>query len=634
MNRAELHQTAAAIINRIAVVPERLTVTEWADRYRQLTGANAGPYRVARLPYHRRPQDLLADPETRMLVLCWASQTGKSTILENGIGYRIAREPTTMVIVRPKIDDAEGWTKERLSPMIRATPALRDKVRLGRASNSTLRYKPFPGGFLFVASAQSATELASRTSSFMLFDEVDRMEAINEGNPVEIGLRRQAATDVYTSVLTSTPGDADNSIIWPYLIKGTHEQYQVPCPHCEHQQPLVWGGLNDHRGLKWDPGKPETARYLCEGCGVLIEEAEKPAMLAAGHWVATNPDGAYPSFHLPALYSTFAGSRWGKLAEEWLGARGKPLDLQVFVNTRLAETWQEAGEQLDAHALIDRLEPMTEGLVPHGVAVLTAGVDVQDNRLEVYVWGWGVGLESWLITSAILPGDPGQDPDGLKTVWHDLDEKLATLYRHAGGRDVPIWATMIDSGYHTTNVYRYTKSRRKRKVFASKGVGGKLPLLGKPSLQTADRIPLFPIGVDSAKNEFLRSHIHTKDAGPAYVHLPDWLTAQQCEGLVAEKRVRRVSKGQIVYEWHRKTGDIPNEPLDCRNYARAAVELLGARRLLHLGLMAADLSAPPSQAVTVVEIGPDGVQLPGGLSPKRPWFPKQRGGWVNNWKGR
>jgi phage terminase large subunit GpA-like protein len=321
----------AAAIREICLVPDDETVTEWADKYRRLpeTSTRPGPYVSAVVPYARRWQDLLADPAVPMVVMCWGSQLTKSTCFENAIGYRIHRMPAPIIVVQPKIDAAEGWAKERFVPMVRATKVLRDRVGIGRSSDSTMRYKRFPGGFLFVASAQSAAELASRSSTFILCDEVDRFEVIaGEGNPVEIVSKRAGAAEIATIALTSTPREAESSIIWPYLEGGTYELYHVPCPHCGVKQPLIWRDLPEHEDgelevaagasatlasqgqyrLIWDRGHPERAQYLCAHCACLIDEKDKRDMLALGAWVARHPEAPYPSSHLNTLYSPFAKS--------------------------------------------------------------------------------------------------------------------------------------------------------------------------------------------------------------------------------------------------------------------------------------------------------------------------------------
>lgn len=585
---------AAALIRDLCQAPEPLTVTEWAAKYRILpeTSTSPGPYDPSVTPYARRPQDIMADPDVSMVVLCWAAQTTKSTTIENYVGFRIDRRPGPIIAVQPKIDAAESWAKERFVPMVRSTPRLTELVRLGRTTDATLRYKGFPGGFLFVPSAQSATELASRSSDTLALDEVDRYEVIpGEGNPVEIVMRRQGAADVALVIMTSTPRDAETTIIWPYLEGGTFEKYFVPCPHCSHMQDLKWERLDI-----------ETCCYTCEGCGVLIEERFKPAMLAAGEWRPTNPEGQYPSFHLNALYSPFTKSGWAAMVAAWKRAQGKPADLQVFINTWLAELWQESGEQLGVDALVKRLEGgYTEGLVPEGVGVLTLGVDVQGDRLVWWVWGWGAGLESWPIAAGVIMGDPDKGPLDPMGPWVQLErEVLDRAFEHMNGGTMRIAVGFVDTGYATTSVYRAVKRWKGRRIWASKGVGGRgIPICGKGKYDRHNGVTLFAVGTDDSKSQFLRSQIKEPTQGPGFVHLPDWLDTSQLEELVAEKRVRRMHKGQPIYEWQKKSGDARNEALDCRVYARAALETLGQKFIRAIGVKAAvqaGLAVPISAA--------------------------------------
>lgn len=644
---AMLRRSAVETIRRYCVVPEPLTVTEWADRYRMLpdTSASPGRFRSSVAPYARRWMDLGGDPGTSRIVLCWAAQTTKSTVIENILGYRIHRTPSPMVVVQPKIDAAESWAKERLRPMIVATPVLRERVQLGRATESTMRYLRFPNGFCFVASAGSASELASRSAPFVSCDEVDRYEVIpGEGNPVEIIGRRQASSDVGLEILTSTPRDAEATIIWPYLEAGTYEFYHVPCPLCARTQRLEFGRLH------WEDGRPREAWYRCVHCDRPFPDTDKPEWLAAGDWVASNPTGEYPSSHLNALYSPFAKSNWVAIKDEWKRAQGKPADLQVFVNTRLAELWEEKGDALKGDALLQRLEPATEGLVPPGVGLLTAGIDVQaagGGRVEVYVWGWGAGLESWLVASFVLPGDPETEPDQPDSVWQKVDEVLGRSFSRAdGGAPMRIACALVDSGYAATKVYRYVRRRASRRVYACKGLGGTgVPILGKPSTVGKERVILYMVGVDAAKTEFIRSQLPTPTRGPGYVHLPDWLTSEQVDQLVSERRMRRVQKGRVIYEWRPKTEDSATEALDCRNYARAALEVLGARKIAQLGALAARAgraapaigteappaadAPPPDDPLTFPE------DAPAPAPPRRPTSRRTRGGgggWMSGFR--
>lgn len=653
--RARLLRLAAESTRRICVEPEDITVTDWTARERILpeTSTSPGPYDPSVVPYARRWHDLGADPSISRIALCWASQMIKSTVIEDILAYRIVFMPSPMIVVQPKIDAAEAWAKERFVPMVLATPALRSRIQLGRSSDSTLRYKRFPGGFLYVASAQSAAELAARSAPLIVCDEIDRMEPIAEGNPIEIVSRRQGAADIGLEIFTSTPGDAENTNIWPYMEGGTFELYHVRCPHCGQSQPLFW--CNVH----WD-GQPAGAYYVCGGagksapgkrtspvleaylaseianktesgvlvgCGAVIDERWKSEMLAGGEWLPINPRADYPSSHLHGLYSPFAKSNWGSIATAFVKAQRKSTDLQVVINTRFAECWTETADVLKGSTLTERLETWDEGTVPDGVGVLTFGADVQGNRIEVYVWGWGAGLESWLIATHVLPGDPAIEPSQPVGVWADLSQVLMRTYRHVSGRSVSISAGLIDSGHETTKVYQWARRLGAKRIFASKGVSAQSAIIGKPTIQTKERYVLYPIGVDSVKTEFLRSQLLTDAPGPGYVHLPDWLTTDQCEQLVSEKRTRRLERGHVIYEWRKKHQDDPNEALDCRVYARAALEVLGSRVIQQLGAIATKLSVPPDPEPEP-ELNEDGS--PKEPEPRRSQPRRNRpGGWMS-----
>jgi phage terminase large subunit GpA-like protein len=542
--------------------------------------------------------------------------THNSTVIENVIANRIVRAPTPMIIVQPKIDSAEAMAKERIVPMILATPELRSRVRLGKASDSSLRFKRFPGGFLFIASARSGPELASRSAPFIANDEIDEFDDIpGQGNPIEIVRRRQGAAEIGLEINTSTPRDAATSRIWPELEAGTNERYHVPCPHCETPQELRFGGRDQPFGLKWPSGRPHLAEYLCEHCQVMIAPSKKSRMLALGDWVATNPEappGVY-SFHLSSLYSPFGKSNWGVIADEFVRAASKPADLQVFVNTRLAELFVDHGDGEQVEGLMQRLETWPEGTVPDGVGLLTAGMDVQDNRIEVYVWGWGAGRESWPIYWTLFVGDTGADPTLPNSPWRAADAWVAQArFRHqVSGALVPVSAIALDTGYQTATAYRFANQWRRFGCIATKGIGGQgVPMLGKPTLQGDMRVPLFPIGVHQAKTEWFKSDLPTpanpdRAPTPGLVHLPDWFTTDQLQQLVSEKLTSRLSGGRVVREWIKKRKDLPNEGLDCRLGARVALEHLGIKVIAELGVRAEklrtatpDTSSPAAPART------------------------------------
>ena len=616
----------ADITRDLCEIPPDQSVTDWAEQWVTLPEQDHAPYRADGAPYQRRWLDATADPTVSKIVLCWAAQTGKSTAIEIGLAHRIHRRPSYMLVLQPDIPSAERWAKVRFRPRVRSIPPLKSRISLSLGGGNTLRMYQFPGGSLEIIAAQSPGELAQRTADILAPDEIDLYEAVpGEGDVLDLARKRLASRDITLEIYTSTPRDAETTKIMPLLEGGTNERYQVPCPHCGHYQELVWGGVGMDHGVKWPADEPQKAYYLCVACAAVIEESHKRPMLLAGRWVATNPDAPYLSSHLNALYSQASRSSWGHLASEFVAAKGKAASLQVFVNTRLAELWKEKLDAMDSAQLVERLEEMEEGVVPAGVGLVTAGVDIQENRIEVYTWGWGHGLESWLLSSEVFMGDTAAEPSLATSPFRALFKYLNTLLRHANGKPVPIFATMIDSGFRPTQVFQAV--RRVNHVFASKGFDGTArPILGKPSMTKTGsklKVPLFPVGVDQGKTQFLRSQLQEQTPGPGFVHLPNWLTVDQCEQLVAEKRVPVMRKGVTVFEWRRKRDDMPNEALDCRIYARAALERAGAPTIGKLGELAEQLAAPAT--TPTVETPLSQVQVPSSVL--RP----PRSGWARNW---
>jgi len=383
---------------------------------------------------------------------------------------------------------------------------------------------------------------------------------------------------------TSTPTDEMTSRVEPAYKAGTQEHFHVPCPECGAFQRLQWGRL------KWPKDDPDAAQYQCEGCEAMFAERHKATILPRGIWVADNPGASrIRSFHLSSLYSPLGWASWGQLAREFVQAKalaghGDTSQLKVFVNTRLAETWKDAGEQTDAHGLMKRAEPYPLRTVPDGVGVLLASCDVQGNRIEMLVVGWGKGDECWIIDHRVLWSDPadllsGKDPQ--------LDAALRATYRNGAGHELPIAATAIDSGGHNTHdVYMFCRARRHLHVFAVKGssIGGK-PILGKPSAvdvdyrgqKIRDGAQLWLVGSDTAK-ELIFNRLAVDAPGPGFVHFSADLDAEFYQQLTSEKLVTRYHKGRPRREWVPIKGR-RNEVLDMLVYNIAAAIYAGVPRM-------------------------------------------------------
>lgn len=581
---------------RIYRTRDWLSTSEWAERHLWLSPEDTGEltkYRGSLTPWHKEPMDALGDLTVRRVVLMWASQTGKTTVFKADIGSRMHQRPSPMLMVMPRVEDAELWSKERLEPMLRDTPALAGITsELTRDKRNTIRRKAFPGGYLGMVGANAPAGLAMRSVPIVRADEVDRMpdSAGDEGDPLAIVERRMASFPFRSMGICSSPTNRGSSRIEREFLLTDQRHWYVPCPHCDVPQVLRKGGRDDPYGLKWLDGKPETVVYLCAHCGKTFDEKHKRSMNAAGEWVAHHPENADRGYWLNALVSMFDGARWPLLVTEWLRKKPDPMQLKSFVNTVLAETWQEDGVHAEEEQLLNRLEAYAAP-VPARAAILMRAVDVQDDRLETAVWAFGADEESWLIDYDYIPGDPA-----TPLPWSELTKIRTKTYRHESGHILVPQATFIDSGGHQTNaVYRYAKRHLRERVWAIKGMEGEgAPILGKPSRKNAAKVTLYLINTFSGKETFVQRLIRTLEPGPAYVHLPDWIEADQLKQLGNEQLVRRNINGRVRRMWVRRGA---NEMLDMAVYCLAALQMIGEKEIAKLGEVAQwMMDNPPSGA--------------------------------------
>jgi phage terminase large subunit GpA-like protein len=599
-------ELVAEILREYLAPPPLLTVTEWAERYRVLSGkdsAEPGPYRAARTPYAREPMDALSQSSpVEGVVLMWGAQTSKTTVGSNWLGYLVDTNPGPIMIVQPTIDMAKRYSRQRLAPMIEESPQLRRKVRENRSrddANTTL-LKEFAGGFMAVAGANSAAGLRSMPVRDLFLDEIDGypLDVDGEGDPIQLAQARQTSFARRKWLKTSTPTTKDFSRVEAAYLTSDRCRYHVPCPHCGELQPLEWGADKPH-GVKWDrdaDGRAiaDTVRYVCAAHGCEIREHHKPAMLAGGVWVADQTGaqgGKVRGFHLSSLYSPLGWLKWEELVAEWdraiTAARsGDPSLLRVFINTRLAETFEEQGDRANEHELRKRAADIPLRQVHWGLYVCTLGVDVQGDRLEAYVWAWGRGMQRQLVDRQVIYGDPSLPESEAGSPWAALTAYRRQPLQHASGRIVPILAAFVDSGgHHTQAVYSYCRAHQHAHVHAIKGqsISGKA-ILGKPSDQDVSwrgqklkrGVKLWPIGTDTAKAE-IYGRLRIAEPGPGYVWLSKHLPGEVFEQLTAERLVTRYVKGHPRLEWVKPAGK-RNEALDCAVYALAAAHMAGIDR--------------------------------------------------------
>ncbi len=380
--------------------------------------------------------------------------------------------------------------------------------------------------------------------------------------------------------MVSTPTIAGRSRIEKAFLASDQRYYHVPCPTCGYYQALKWPQL------RWEKNNPASVSYCCEHCDEKIEERYKTQLLEKGKWVASNPDALIRGYHLSALYSPLGWFSWRQAVAMWENAKGTPIALRVFVNTVLGETWQEQGEAPDWRRLYERRESYAMGQVPSSVVVLTAGVDVQKDRIECSVVGWN-RQTAWLIDHIVLAGNTAQ-PE----VWRELENLLRKSWSHEHGGQLTIRLLAIDTGYLTTNVYAWVRNQSVRQVIAIKGQNALQAPIGQPKSVDIHRngkrlargVKVWPVGVSVLKTDLysrLKLNPPTEEElkisgyPAAYVHFPQ-LNEEYFKQLTAEQLLSRLVKGYRKYGWEKIYER--NEALDCFVYAMAAYYAAGLSR--------------------------------------------------------
>ena len=597
--------------------PPEFTVSEFSDRELVVTtGQWAGTHwQTSFAPYQRGILDAFHEPGVETVVVMGSSQWGKTACAVNIVAYHIGHDPCPILVVEPTVDPmAKDFARNRLEPVIAASPRLRDVVSKKRAkdSSNTILQKAFRGGSIAIGGANSAASLAARSTRLLVLDEVDRYpaELPGEGSTMSIAIKRTSSYRHRRRILILSSPTLKGGTIDTWYQRGDQRRYFVPCPSCDHMHAFEW------KNVKWTADDPNTARLHCPACDHAMGDAERLAILAKGEWqpAGKRHEASIVSFHLWEGYSPFSSLSdivAGFLRARKLQKAGDASEMHTWQNTTLGEPIEpDAGDGAEPHVILMRREDYGEHELPAGACCVTMGVDVQDDRLELLVVGWGPGEESWLVDRQVLYGDTGgADP------WKALDQVLDHQYLHASTQQLPIQATCIDSaGHRTTMVYDYAARQAARRVFAVIGRDGQRPLVSSPSQRKWGRqqrqVPLYTIGVDAAK-ALIVSRLKLSERGPGYVHIPhaDWADEELAEQLTSERLVTRFTRGVPAQVW--KKARARNEALDCAVYALAALRLLHPDlTLLAQRLLDPEKPAPPPK-------------------PDRPrWLGPRRGGWL------
>ncbi len=557
--------------------PPRILPSEFAEAEIYLPSSSSstpGPLRFA--SYQRELVDALADDEVETIVLMLSSQVGKSTTIDALMGYCIACEPGPMMHVSPTGSRSEEFVRDRFDPLVSASPTLQTLVGKGQDTRkgssggaNSLSSKSFPGGQLSFASAHKPDELAARAIKFLFLDEVDRfpVSAGIEGSPIQLAVKRTKTFEGKGRkiIAVSTPTSRTASRINHWFLKGDQRRFIVTCPDCEHPGPLSFDNL------KWEEGRPETAYLRCSECGAVHDEACKRAMVAAGYWEATAVgEKGVRSYHLNELASMF--STLESVARSYESA-ATPEEKQAFHNTALAQVYDASTEvELSSSELQQRAEPLSQPY-PADIMFVTAGVDVQGNRLECTYLAHHSGGTQSVLNHVKLPGDTSGD-----AVWQDLDRALGETFLLSNGNVVAVAATAVDSGFSADQVMKFVHAqrRKRRSIYAVKGASGfdRLPLARGGKLK--GQMQLLIVGVDTVKHAVQR-HLAMTEIEPGYIRLPDHLPSEYFDGLASEELRVRYINGNPRHFYHRTVRQ--NEPLDCLIYASAIAKTVNVQSI-------------------------------------------------------
>lgn len=610
--RAALTDAVRAALARAYSEPPKMPLDEWADKYRFLSpeaAALPGRWKTDNEPMARGVMRAASDALVEKLTAMCAAQILKTELLLNTVGYYAHGDPCPILMVQPTVEMGEAVSKDRIAPMIRDTPVLRSLFSTkSRDSSDTILQKQFPGGRLTIAGANAPAGLASRPIRVVVCDEVDRYPASagKEGDPVGLAEKRTTTFFNRLIMLVSTPTVKGVSRIEASYLEGDRREYRVPCPHCGVRQVISWAGV------KWDDNNSDTARYVCQAhdpdtgevtCGKPWTELQRiEAILAASRlpdfgWVATRPFKGHASFHASQLSSIRVPL--SRVVKEFLEAKDYVDRFKQWVNTVLAETWEEGGERVDPDSLYGRREEYdARKLLPAGVGYITAGVDIQRNRWECEIVGWGEHNERWSLLYKVHYALP-ESPD----YWEALDTWLSQTFHHPTGVEMRIETACVDSGDNTSAVYEFCRPRAGRRIFAVKGPSSSI---GKPiwpkkaTRNAAKKIDVFLLGLDNAKSD-MQAMLNLRESGAGYCHFPklDEYDQGYFQGLTVEKAITKYKFGRPIREWHCPQG-ARNEPWDCAIYAYAALKSsiidIGARlAALRADYMRRAASPSPSQ---------------------------------------
>jgi len=560
------------------VLPVKMTVSEWSDQFRRLdvkTSAEPGQWATARTPYLKGIMDAFTDPYVDEITVMAASQVGKTEAMYNMLGFIIDQDPGPTLMVSPRADDAKSVSYNRVRPMIECSPILSKYIPVSTDDITKLEYH-FDRMILYFAGSNSPADLASRPIRYLFLDEVDKYPKFSgrEADPIKLASERQKTFWNKKTVKVSTPTTREGYIFREYD-KSDQRRFHVPCPHCGKKQVLLFGQI------KWpkEESSPERIKnnrlawYECAHCKKRIDDIHKQKMMLAGEWISEKGEhNRNRGFWVSSLYSPWL--TWSDIASEFLKSKDYVELLMNFVNSWLAEVWEEKIEETTVDKVRNLARDYEQGTVPDEVLVLTAGVDVQKDHFYYVIRGWGYYEESWLIRA-----------DRVE-YWEDvIDCLFKTEYRRASSAEtLSVYMSCIDSGFKTDEVYRFCRSWAD-KTKAIKGLeeitGGrfyranKIDINSRTGAVISGGLVLWNLNVTQYKDKLNRL---VTSQNPGKWHLfrnpaEDYLLQFTSEHKVL---IRNRTTGKAKEVWQKKKEAAANHYLDAEVYALAAADIIRA----------------------------------------------------------
>lgn len=564
----------AYILNALAILkpPERLTVSQWSDRYRVLSeidSASPGRWRTAQTPYLKEVMNAVNEEWVQDITFCGGTQIGKTSLEQNIIGYVVAQDPGPMLIVYPTKTLAKFTSEKRLQPLFKLSPALAELYDEKHSKDLELT---FPSMYIALTGANSASDLSSRPVRYVLFDEIDKFPKWtgDEAGPLELAAERTKTFYNKKIIKVSTPTFKTGNIWQGWETADIKKRYYVPCPECGEYQTL------EFQQIKWpedaDPNQArEIARYECKYCKAHLDPRKKPEMLRSGEWraeVTTKGNPHKVAYHLNSIYSPWL--TWGDVAAKYLESKDEPALMMNFVNSWLAEPWVDKSSRMESDIVMEKALPYDRGRIPAAAQLVTMGVDVQLDHFWYSIRAWGPHMTSWLV-----------DWGRLET-WADVKTTANRNYADTNGEIRNINLCCIDSGYNTNEVYTFCAHNMEVMVPTK---GASRPLKSHYNVSVLDKqagfgLRLYEMDTNQLKN-FIASRMAIPPGANGSWNVYQGIEREYADQICAEQKVeKKDKKGRVAVVWEKISSHAQNHLLDCETNNALAAEIMGVRYLL------------------------------------------------------